>query len=276
VTAIPSLRGTRVAILEARLGTELASLVERCSGIPYCVPAVREVARDCRDQVARAISWLGGGERRLVVLLNGAAVNALFRVAGELGRLQELQAGLATAELLCRGPKPIGALKARGLSATVRVDEPYTTREVLQAFDDVPLHGREALVLHHGERNDAVVDALVRAHVKVLELSLYEWDLPADLAPLITLVGDIVDQRVGAVAFTTQIQARYLVAVAERINKKKELVLALNTHTLAVAIGPTCAEMLRELGIPPRVVPPKPKMGSLVQSLARFLTDEGA
>jgi uroporphyrinogen-III synthase len=276
MTMVPSLRGTRVAILEARMGTELASLVERCSGVPYCVPAVREVERDCRDDVARAISWLGGEERRLVVLLNGAAVNALFRVAGELGKQEELHAGLASAELLCRGPKPIGALKARGLSATVRVDEPYTTREVLQAFDDIPLRGREALVLHHGERNDAVVDALMRAHVKVFELSLYEWDLPENLAPLMGLIDEIIQQRVGVVAFTTQIQARHLVAVADRVHKKKELVLALNTHTLAAAIGPTCAEMLRELGIPPRVVPPKSKMGSLVQSLARFLTEEGA
>jgi uroporphyrinogen-III synthase len=276
MTAAPSLRGTRVAILEARKGTELASLVERSSGISYCVPAVREVERDCKDEVARAISWLGEGERRLVVLLNGAGVNALFRVAAELGREKELHDGFARSELLCRGPKPIAALKARGLTATVRVDEPYTTREVLLAFDDIALRGRGALVVHHGERNDAVVMALTRAHVKVIELSLYVWDLPEDLAPLIGLIDEIVERRVGAVAFTTQIQARHLVEVADRVRKKKELVLALNTHTLAAAIGPTCAEMLRELGIPPRVVPPKSSMGSLVRSLAQFLTEEGA
>jgi uroporphyrinogen-III synthase len=258
------------------MGTELASLVERCSGVPYCVPAVREVQRDCRDEVARAISWLGEGERRLIVLLNGAGVNALFRVAEELGREPELRAGFARAELLCRGPKPIAALKARGLSASVRVDEPYTTREVLQAFDDVPLRGREALVLHHGERNEEIVLALVHAHVKVIELSLYVWQLPEDLAPLTCLIDEIIERRVGAVAFTTQIQARHLVDVAERMHKRKELVLALNTHTIAAAIGPTCAEMLRELGIPPRIVPSKPKMGSLIQSLAHFLFEERA
>ncbi len=274
-TPTPSLRGTRVAILEARMGTELASLVERSSGVPYCVPAVREVERECKDEVARTISWLEG-ERRLVVLLNGAGVNALFRAAADLGREAELRAALARAELVCRGPKPVAALKARGLSPTVRVDEPYTTREVLQAFDDIALHDRDALVVHHGERNEAVVVALVRAHVKVLELSLYDWELPEDLEPLVCLIDEIVERRVGAVAFTTQIQARHLVQVAEQVHKKKELVLALNTHTLAAAIGPTCAEMLRELGIPPRVVPPKPSMGSLVRSLAQFLTEERA
>lgn len=259
------------------MGAELASLVERCSGVPYCVPSVREVERPRRDEVAHAISWLDvAGGRRLVVLLNGAGVNALFRVARELGREEELRAGLGRAELLCRGPKPIAALKAHGLLSTVRVDEPYTTREVLQAFDDVPLRGREALVLHHGERSGVIVDSLAHAHAKVLELSLYEWELPEDLAPLIGLVDEIVAQRVGVVAFTSQIQGRHLVAVADREHKKKELVHALNTHTIAAAIGPTCAEALRELGIPPRIIPAKPKMGSFVQSIAHFLTEERA
>ncbi len=259
------------------MATELASLVERCSGVPYCVASVREVERPCRDEVTRVISWLGERhERRLVVLLNGAGVNALFRVARELGREAELSAGLARAELLCRGPKPVAALKARGLVTAVRVDEPYTTREVLRAFDDIPLRGREALVVHYGERNGTVVDALRGAHAKVLELSLYDWELPEDLTPLVHLVDEIIGRRVGVVAFTSQIQPRHLVAVAEREHKRQELVHALNTHTLTAAIGPTCAEVLRQLGIAPRVVPPKPKMGSLVQSIAHFLSDESA
>lgn len=267
-----TLRGTRVAILEARMGTELASLVERYSGVPYWVPAVREVERDRRDEVGRAITWLGGAERRLVVLLNGAGVDALFRVAGELGREEELRAGLARAELVCRGPKPLAALKGRGLTVTVRVDEPYTTREVVRALDGLA-PTLEALVLHHGERNGAIVDALARRRVKVRELALYEWELPEDLAPLSRLIDEIIERRVGAVAFTTQIQARHLVAVADRLRKKKELVDALRTHTLVAAIGPTCAEALRALGIPPHVVPANPKMGPLVQSLAHFLTE---
>ena len=39
---MPTLRGARVALLEARMRGELAELVERSGGRPYCVPAVRE------------------------------------------------------------------------------------------------------------------------------------------------------------------------------------------------------------------------------------------
>jgi uroporphyrinogen-III synthase len=267
-----SLRGTRVAILEARQGTELASLVERYSGVPYWVPALREVERERRGEVAQAITWLGEGERRLVVLLNGAGLDALFRVATVLGREDELREGLARAEVVCRGPKPLAALKARGLTATVRVEEPYTTREVLRALEGVS-PTLDALVLHHGERNDAVVTSLVRRRIRVRELSLYEWELPEDLTPLSRLVDEIIERRVGAVAFTTQIQARHLFAIADRLRKKKELVHALRSHTLVAAIGPTCADALRALGVPPHVMPVNPKMGPLVQSLAHFLSE---
>lgn len=273
----PSLRGARIALLEARMGTELASLVERWSGVPYCVPLVREVERDRREEVARLVSWLSQGanqgEPRLVVFLNGAGVDGMFRVAAALGREEELTRGLARAEIICRGPKPVAALKGRGLTPSVRVSEPYTTREVLQALSDVEVRGREALVVHHGERNEVLVGALARAHVKTRELSLYEWELPEDLAAAFRLVDEIIEGRVGVVAFTTQIQARHLLAVADRAKKKKELVHALRTHTLVAAIGPTCADTLTALGIPPKVVPANPKMGPLVQSLARFLTE---
>ena len=269
----PSLRGARIALLEARMGTELASLVERWSGVPYCVPLVREVERDRREEVARLVTWLNQGEPRLVVFLNGAGVDGMFRVAAALGREDELTRGLARAEMICRGPKPVAALKGRGLTPSIRVSEPYTTREVLQAFGDVEVRGREALVVHHGERNEVLVGALARAHVKTRELSLYEWELPEDLAAAFRLVDEIIEGRVGVVAFTTQIQARHLLAVAERAKKKKELVHALRTHTLVAAIGPTCADTLTALGIPPKVVPANPKMGPLVQSLARFLTE---
>ena len=270
-----SLRGTRVAILEARMPTELASIVERYSGVPYCVPALREVERDRRDDVGRAITWLGGTEQRLVVLLTGAGVDALFRVASALGREEELRAGLARAELVCRGPKPLAMLKTRGVAASARVNEPYTTGEVVRALEAVPAMP-EAIVVHQGERNVAVVESLARRRVRVRELSLYEWALPEDLAPLARMVDEIIERRVGAVAFTTQIQARHLVAVADELRKRKELVGALRTHTLVAAIGPSCSEALRTLGIPSHVVPAKAKMGPLVQSLADFLADEGA
>src|SRR5258706_2141778 len=108
-----SLRGARVALLEARMPTELASLVERYSGVPYNVPAVREDRHARAKDVAHEIDWLAG-EDRIVILSTGVGVDSLVKHASVIGREEELRAALTKAITICRGPKPIAALKKIG------------------------------------------------------------------------------------------------------------------------------------------------------------------
>ncbi len=266
----PSLRGLRVALLEGRMSSELASLVTRSSGVPYCVPAVREEVRAPTREVAEAIAWLGEAPR-VVVVSTGAGIDAWFEQARALGLEAALHGGLAYATTVCRGPKPVAALKLRGLCATVRVESPYTTRELNAALAGLALEDRELLFLHYGERNAPAVEALRARGVRVRELLVYEWRLPEDLAPLVRLIDEIVEKRVGAVAFTSQVQVRHLLQVAAREGRREELVAALRTHTVVAAIGPTCDDALRAVGIPSRIVASPPKMGPLVAGLARYL-----
>ena len=268
----PSLRGMRVALLESRMASELASLVMRSSGVPYCVPAVREALRPQPRDVVEAIVWLNRASR-VVVLSTGAGVDAFFEQASSMGLADALHAGLAKATTVCRGPKPIAALKKRALAATVRVDSPYTSREMNSALAGLALDDQEILFVHYGERNEAAVDALRARGVTVRELLVYEWLLPEDLAPLFCLVDEIVEDRVGAVAFTSQVQVRHLLHVAAIAGRKDELIQALRARTLVAAIGPTCQEALRAAGISAHVVASPPKMGPLVASLARHLEE---
>src|SRR5271165_2985292 len=97
-----SLRGARVALLEARRESELASLVRRHGGEPVCVPALREVERDFGDELTtacRSVAW----ERAIVVLTTGTGLERVLRVAGTLGQAQGLRAGLERATVVCRG-----------------------------------------------------------------------------------------------------------------------------------------------------------------------------
>ena len=47
-----SLEGVRVALLEGRMPRELADLVRRHGGEPYCMPAVRETPAEDRARIA--------------------------------------------------------------------------------------------------------------------------------------------------------------------------------------------------------------------------------
>ena len=272
-----TLRGIRVALLEARMTGELESLVRRWGGEPYSVPAVHEAPRDVAREIGELLddaashASLASSRAPVVVLSTGAGALSLLQEAAKLGRMDEMRALLTRAVTVCRGPKPVAALKQAGLPIGVRVREPYTTRELLEALGALDLDGREVLVVHYGERNAPLTAALARANVRASELLVYEWRMPADRAPLRRLVEELVERRVGAIAFTSQVQARHLFAIATEKGLERELADAMSRHAIVAAVGPTCASALAELGVVPHVVPEHPKMGAMVASLARFL-----
>ncbi|MDP8999441.1 MAG: uroporphyrinogen-III synthase, partial [Myxococcota bacterium] len=112
------LRGVRIALLEARMESELASLVRRHGGVPLCVPALREVERDCADDVARLYGAIVG-DGAIVVLTTGVGLDRVLRVAAAIGIGEELRTELARATVVSRGPKPIAVLKRERLPVHV-------------------------------------------------------------------------------------------------------------------------------------------------------------
>lgn len=265
------LQGARVAVLEARLGGELAELVRRRGGEPVCAPAVVEEPADLPREVAVLLATLGGAPDPVVVFTTGAGVAALFLGGREAGREPELRALLARATLVCRGPKPVAALSRESLSAALRAGEPYTETELLAALAPLPLSGRATALLHHGERSAALAEALAARGARLCELTLYRWRVPSDREPLRRLLAELQGDGIDAVLFTSQVQARHLFAVADELGRGAALRKALE-RTAVASIGPTCSRALEALGVTPRVVPARSKMGALVAALEQHLS----
>ncbi len=270
-----TLAGLKVALLEARMGEELARLVRGLGGEPVAAPAVREEARDEGPAAERLLELLSREPSAFVVFSTGVGVEALFRGADERGISEKLEAALRRANVVCRGPKPLAALTKLGIPARARTRSPHTTAELLEAMEPLPLGGRSVAVVHYGERNEALTGALVERGARIHDVVVYEWRLPEDLGPLRELVQQLVGRNVGAVAFTSQIQARHLFQVAEEMGLADVLRASLQSDVVVAAVGPTCAEALRRLGVTPHVVPENPKLVSLLASLADYVARRG-
>jgi uroporphyrinogen-III synthase len=268
---MPDLKGARVALLEARMSSELASLVERNGGNPYSVPAVREQELDAGEQVAEFVRRITAGEFQIVIFLTGVGARRLFEAADRLGSLQQLFLALKDVTKVCRGPKPVAVLRKAGLQIDVTAREPHTTNELLEALEPFELSGTGIALQHYGERNVHLAEALEARGAALTELTLYEWQLPEDIEPLRRLVEEIIAGSVDVVAFTSQIQVRNLFKVARDINLDSDLARALKDKTLVASIGPTCTSALHEFGVDPDVVPDHPKMGPLILALAAYL-----
>jgi uroporphyrinogen-III synthase len=155
------------------------------------------------------------------------------------------------------------------------VPSPYTSDDVLAQLASMPLEGVEVTLVHYGERNARLADAIAARGAALRDLCVYEWHLPEDLSPLQALVRDILSHQFDAVMFTSQIQGRHLVAVADAMQLRNSLVDALNKDVVVAAMGPVCKAGLEELGVAPHVVPLVPKMAPLVSALAEHFTVNG-
>lgn len=270
-----SLKGARVAILEARMSAELAAMVERLGGVPYSAPAVRETPLEQPEDIGSFVDALCEGRFAIIVLMTGVGVTALLREAERLGHLDAALTALRKTTTVCRGPKPVAVLRRHDVPVGITAAEPHTTAELLQALASVAVAGKTVGFLHYGERNETAANALRARGATVDEVCLYEWRLPDDIGPLERLVDEIIGGRIDAVVITSQIQCRHLFQVAGRLGKDRALTDALNANVVVAAVGPVCAAALREAGVIPHVQPAHPKMGPMMIALADYyeLTD---
>ncbi len=264
------LTGKRIAILEARMSSELANLIQRHGAEVLPAPALKEASVDAAVEVNELIERLQTKAIAYVVMQTGVGVAGLLNQAEKLHRKDELIALLQSATVIARGPKPLGALARNGIKAQVVTDEPHTTAEVMTACATLDLNHKEVAVVHYGERNAQLAAALQTRGANLFELCLYEWQLPEKLEPMQTMIAETIAGNVDVVAFTSQIQARHLFQVADELGQADELRQALQTKTTVASIGPTCSAALRTLGIVPHIEPEHPKMGFLVIAMQEY------
>lgn len=265
------LEGARVALLEARLSSELAALVRRDGGEPVCAPAVLEVASDVRPAIPALIDSIQRGECEVVVLLTGAGLDALLEQASSIGLLERLVDALSRVMTVCRGPKPAAVLRRHRIPVRLSAASPHTTAELLAILPGTVVGGRSIALLHDGGGNQPLVDALRLRGAQVRELRAYEWRLPSDLAPLEHVVEELIDGQIDAVAFTNQVQIRHLLDVGARMQRGAALLYALRHRTVVGSIGPTCTTVLSDAGVPPDVVASPPRMRPLITAVASCL-----
>jgi uroporphyrinogen-III synthase len=260
-----------VALLESRMKSELARLVEKHGGAPVCVPAVHEAPHIEAETIVGLLDELRAGHHEVVIFMTGVAVSLLFELAQELGRHAELVASMRNVTTVCRGPKPTAALRGFGVPPTLSAREPFTAAELIDALSELELAGRRVLMFNYGERSETLSETLLARRADLREFWLYQWQLPADTTALEELVRRIVDRKVDALAVTCQIQFRHLYQVAERLDLSRELVDALRSDVVVAAVGPTCRAIIEVHGVRPHVMPEHPKMGPLVMALMRHL-----
>ena len=261
------MKAKRVAILESRLGEELAGLVKQRGGEPVHAPALAELPDLDPEKIRALVQSLEQRPAKLFVFQTGVGTRALFAATDGLGFTPSLLKNLEKSVVAVRGPKPTGALRSRKVRIDRSAAEPFTTKEVLDCIGDVDVKGR-VIVQRHGSVNVELDRALEARGAQVTEIPTYRWSLPADTAPLERLIGSLERGELHAVVFTNAEQARNLFAVAK---DKDALRDALN-RTLVASIGPVASAALREHQVQVGLESSPPKLGALMSALDSALS----
>lgn len=262
-----------VAILESRLGKQLAELVAKRGGRPFHAPALAEIPDVDHAYIAKLVAELEVLPARVAIFQTGVGTHALFKAADALGLTEKLLALLAKMTVVVRGPKPTTALRSRRVRIDLSAEEPFTTAEVLQALREVGLEGERVIVQRHGAPNPELDQALAARGAEVIEIPLYRWSLPADTRPLVNLMDALARGEIHAATFTSASQAHNLFTLAQQLGRADRLRADLN-RVLIASIGPVCSAALKQHGLAVGLEPRPPKLGPLIAALDEALSKQ--
>lgn len=267
------LAGFTVGVTAARRADELVALLERRGAAVLRAPALRIVPLADDRELRAATRRLLDDPPDVVVATTAIGFRGWIEAAEGWGLGKELLQRLAAAQLLARGPKVRGAVRAAGLTeAWSPVSE--STAEVLERLLAEGVAGRCVAVQLHGEPLTGFIEALRFAGARVVAVPVYRWLPPEDQGPLDRLLDAVRTRTVHAVTFTSAPAAVSLLARAEERGCAQEVLDAFRGEVLAACVGPVTAAPLQARGVPTRQ-PDRFRLGPLVRLLERELPMTG-
>ncbi|GAA2674732.1 uroporphyrinogen-III synthase [Streptomyces lunalinharesii] len=267
--AVRPLDGFTVGVTAARRADELGALLERRGAQVVHAPALRIVPLPDDSELLAATRALTDDPPDVVVATTAIGFRGWIEAAEGWGLGEALLDRLAGVELLARGPKVRGAIRAAGLTEKWSPAS-ESMAEVLDRLLAGDVAGRRIAVQLHGEPLPGFVEALRAAGAEVVGVPVYRWMPPADLGPVDRLLDAVLARGVDAVTFTSAPAAASLLRRAAECGRQPEVLAALRQDVLVACVGPVTALPLEALDVPTRQ-PERFRLGPLVQLLCREL-----
>ncbi|MEU6847752.1 uroporphyrinogen-III synthase [Streptomyces sp. NPDC046716] len=259
------LAGFTVGVTAARRADELGTLLKRRGAAVLHAPALRIVPLADDSELLAATKQLMDHAPDVVVATTAIGFRGWVEAADGWGLGDALLARLGSVELLARGPKVKGAIRAAGLTEEWSPSS-ESMAEVLERLLAEGVEGRRVAIQLHGEPLPGFVEALREAGAEVVGVPVYRWMPPEDIGPVDRLLDATIARSVDALTFTSAPAAASLLTRAEERGLLPELLSALHHDVVPACVGPVTALPLQARGVE-TVQPERFRLGPLVQLL---------
>lgn len=260
-----------VAAFESRMAPEMARLIERYGGRPLVTPVLRELPIEDNPTALRFGIRFIEGQVDILILMTGIGTTALFEILRSRHPMSSIMVGVKRTAIVARGPKPVAALKALGITPTLVVPEPNTWVDVVSTLDEYrPVKGLRVAVQEYGVSNPDLLESLRTRGADVFPVPVYKWGLPEDLTALRQTLDHVMAGKVQGLLLTNAMQIDHVMQVLEQDGTVEPFRAALKRVVVA-SIGPTASERLRHYDWPVDFEPSHSKMGILVKEASEQL-----
>ncbi|WAZ22088.1 uroporphyrinogen-III synthase [Streptomyces cinnabarinus] len=263
------LAGFTVGVTAARRADELGALLQRRGAAVLHAPALRIVPLADDGELLAATKEIVDQVPDVVVATTAIGFRGWIEAADGWGLGEDLLDRLRGVELLARGPKVKGAIRAAGLTEEWSPSS-ESMAEVLDRLLEEGVAGRRIAVQLHGDPLPGFVESLQAGGAEVVCVPVYRWMPPEDLSPVDRLLDATVSRGLDALTFTSAPAAASLLSRAEGRGLLPELLEALNHDVVPACVGPVTALPLQSRGID-TVQPDRFRLGPLVQLLCQEL-----
>jgi len=264
-----TLKGRTIAITRPRDQAEEASkMIEEKGGKPYLIPTIEIKGPSDLSPIKDFINDLMKGEIDYVIFMSANGVRYLINAAESLGSRDQLIEYLAKTVIIAVGPKTAQELKNHKIHVDL-IPEKYSSEGIIQSLQQHDISGKSVYIPRTKAATPLLKEGLKKMGAKVREVYVYESLSPIDPNIGKSFLHNLIYGKIHAIIFSSSLCAKNLFQMLMGQISMEELRDLLNSRLTIVAIGPTTAKTLREIGVKVDIVPENYLLEEALIALAR-------
>ena len=268
------LTGFRIGVTSDRRSGDLISALLRRGAEVLHAPTLKIVPADEDASLIEDTRLIIAAKPHVLLATTAYGIRGWLEAADAAGVGAELLDTLSGADILVRGPKARGAVRAGGLN-DVGMSELETTASLVDQVLATGVDGKTVVVQLHGYIDNAQLERLRTAGARVLTVAPYRWTTPAEPARVGKLLDAAVSGGLDAITFTSAPAAQALLDAAAERGQSAALRTAFDNDVVAVAVGPVTAEPLTDAGVV-SIYPERYRLGALIRLTCEHLAEHRA